>query len=87
MVIRTQWAYTSWVQITFSFLAEDRSDMEVGYYQIDSGNLSDCDNGKQIQVLLPFRSIFLPGSPINTHLFLHGFEITTVALGASRSPY
>ena len=26
-VIRTQWSYTSWNYITFSFLAEDRTDI------------------------------------------------------------
>lgn len=26
-VIRTQWSYTQWTQITFSFIAEDRNDL------------------------------------------------------------
>ena len=72
-VVRTQWTYTAWVHISFSFIAEDRVDIETGYYQIDSGSLSSCDVGKQIQVLLPFRSVFVPGTPINHYLFLHGF--------------
>lgn len=45
-VIRTQWAYTQWSKISFTFLAEDREDMESGYYQIDSGSLSGCTNSK-----------------------------------------
>ena len=72
-VVRTPWAYTSWVLIGFSFLAEDRADLETGYYQIDSGSLSGCENGKQIQVLLPFRNTYAPSSSIKHYLFLHGF--------------
>ena len=45
-VIRTQWAYTRWTKIIFSFLAEDRTDIESGYYQIDSGLLASCISGK-----------------------------------------
>lgn len=45
-VIRTQWAYTRWTKIIFSFLAEDRMDIESGYYQIDSGLLASCISGK-----------------------------------------
>lgn len=87
-VIRTQWAYTSWVHIGFSFLAEDRADVETGYYQVDSGSLAGCEVGKQIQVLLPFRNQFDQNRQIFFHLFLHGFEITTVlATQGSRSPY
>ena len=42
LVVRTQWSYTSWIQIGFTFLAEDRNDIETGYYQVDSGSLSGC---------------------------------------------
>lgn len=45
-LVRTQWRYTYWIKITFSFLAEDRSDIEANYYQIDSGNLGNCYTGK-----------------------------------------
>lgn len=87
-VVRTLWPYTQWNLITFSFLAEDRIDIEAGYYQIDSGPLSGCENGKSIDVLLPFRKIFNHGSQIQHSVFLHGFEIATVKIDAnSRSPF
>ena len=87
-VIRTQWPYTQWNQITFSFLAEDRSDVEAGYYQIDSGPLSGCENGKMIDVLLPFRRHCNAGQQIHHSVFLHGFEIATVKTeGNTRSPF
>ena len=41
-LIRTHWKYTSWTQIGFSFIAEDRKDVETGYYQVDSGSLGGC---------------------------------------------
>ena len=87
-VVRTQWAYTSWVHIGFSFLADDRNDIELGYYQIDSGTLSGCELGKQIQVLLPFKNVYTAAPPINHYMFLHGFEISTVVSGqGARSPF
>ena len=54
-LVRTHWKYTSWLKIGFSFLAENRLDLEAGYFQIDTGSLGSCDSGKQIKVLLPFR--------------------------------
>ena len=71
--IRTQWHYTRWTKISFSFLAEDREDIDSGYYQIDSGLLSGCGSGKEVRVLLPFRKIFAFGTAINHQIFLHGF--------------
>ena len=44
--IRTQWLYTRWTKLVFSFLAEDRVDIESNYYQIDSGMLAGCTSGK-----------------------------------------
>ena len=61
-VIRTQWLYTRWTKISFSFIAEDRVDIESGYYQIDSGVLAGCISGKEIKVLLPFHSAFFPAN-------------------------
>ena len=87
-VIRTQWAYTRWTRISFSFIAEDRKDFESGYYQIDSGLLSGCASGKEIKVLLPFRSLFMPGKEIMHVVFLHGFEISTMPFSQNRrSPF
>lgn len=77
-VIRTQWPYTKWNYIHFSFIAEDRLDLESGYYQIDTGSLSSCENGKLIDILLPFKSIYQNGIQIKHNLFLHGFEISTI---------
>lgn len=45
-VIRTQWAYTSWNKIAFSFVAEASQQIEAGYYQIDTATLSACFSGK-----------------------------------------
>ena len=47
-----------WSQIQFSFLAEDRDDIETGYYQIDSGYLSSCESEKSISTILPFQGRF-----------------------------
>jgi len=87
-IVRTQWPYTKWNQISFSFVIEDRTDLESGYYQIDSGPLAGCDNGKSVDILLPFRTYFSQGKQIHYNLFLHGFEISTsVVNGNNRSPY
>ena len=48
-------------------------DIESGYYQVDSGILSSCDNGKSINILLPFRNKYSNGLKIKYSLFLHGF--------------
>lgn len=77
-LIRTHWKYTQWNKITFNFIAEDRRDFESGYYQIDTGALGGCDAGKNIQVIMPFRSIGLVPGQINYNLFLHGFEISSM---------
>ena len=87
-VIRTLWAYTSWTQINFNFIAEDRNDIDSGYYQIDSGDLGGCHTDGFVQVLLPFKTIFSASQPIRHSIFLHGFEITTISIGNSvRSPF
>ena len=54
-VIRTHWKYTKWTRLEYSFIAEDRSDVETGYYQIDAGSLEGCQIGKNIKALIPFR--------------------------------
>lgn len=82
------WGYTQWTKIAFSFIAEDRHDFESGYYQIDSGLLAGCSSGKEIRVLLPFRTSFVSYIDIKHLLFLHGFEITTMPFSENRrSPY
>jgi hypothetical protein len=57
-VVRTHWKYTSWTKISFTWLAEDMDNLEAGYYQVDTGSLSGCVSGKDIHILLPFRSNF-----------------------------
>lgn len=86
--IRTHWKYTAWTKIGFSFLAEDRSDLEAGYYQVDSGLLGGCEPGKNIQVLMPFRGIGQVPGQIHHQLFLHGFEISVQKYNATTlSPF
>ena len=87
-LVRTQWRYTYWNKIVFSFLAEDRKDLEASYYQVDAGALGGCGSGKSIQVLLPFRRLGLQPGKINHNLFLHGFEISAQKYGDnSYSPF
>ena len=83
-VIRTHWKYTSWTKISFSFFAEDKDNIEAGYYQVDSGSLAGCVAGKDIHVLLPFRTFF--DGEIKASTFLHGFEITSNRVFGSQSP-
>ena len=75
-LIRAQWSHTTWTKIGFSFIAEDRNDVESGYYQVDTGSLGSCSAGKEIEVLLPFRKMNSSGANINHTLFLHGFEMS-----------
>ena len=84
-VIRTQWKYTSWTKITFAFFAEDKENIEAGYYQVDSGSLSGCNSGKDIHILLPFRTNFK--GDINALTFLQGFEISSSKISGSNSPF
>lgn len=84
-IIRTQWKYTSWTKISFTFLAEDKDNIEAGYYQVDSGSLAGCISGKDIHVLLPFRTNFK--GAIKALTFLHGFEITSNKVFGSNSPF
>ena len=87
LLVRTYWKYTSWRKISFSILAEDRHDVEAGYYQIDSGALGNCEPGKNIQVLMPFRNIQYREN-FQHNLFLHGFEISTQYYSEqSQSPF
>ena len=75
-LIRTHWRYTAWTKIGFSFLAEDRRDLESGYYQVDTKELGGCQPGKNIQLMLPFKQQNFGFGPIQHSLFLHGFEIS-----------
>ena len=59
--------------------------MEAGYYQVDSGALAACTAGKDISVLLPFRSYFT--GAIKASTFLHGFELTSNKVFGSFSPF
>lgn len=84
-MIRTQWKYTSWTKVSFAFFAEDKDNIEAGYYQVDSGSLAGCVSGKDIHVLLPFRTNFK--GAIKAQTFLHGFEITSNKVFGSNSPF
>ena len=53
-------------------MAEDRGEVEAGYYQVDAGALEGCEVGKEIQALLPFREIMGTGD-VKYNLYLHGF--------------
>ena len=55
-IIRTLWLYTRWTHISFLFLAEDHLDIDSGYYQVDSGLLSDCESGKINKIHLMLKN-------------------------------
>ena len=50
--MRYPWRYTRWVRVVVHFLVEDRSDIESGYYQLDTGLLGDCVAEKYINISL-----------------------------------
>lgn len=70
-VVRTQLGYTRWTRISFSFFAESSSQIEAGYYQIDTGSLSSCISGKSIVAFIPLSSQNIALSSAIT--FLSGF--------------
>jgi cysteine-rich repeat protein len=80
-IIRTHWGYTQWTRISFSFLAEGSSQIEAGYYQIDTASLSSCNSGKSIAAFIPLTSQNPALSAALT--FLNGFEISSVSVNAS----
>lgn len=80
-IIRTHWGYTQWTKLTFSFLAEASSQIEAGYYQIDTASLSSCNSGKSIVAFIPLSSQNAALSSAIT--FLSGFEISSVAVNSS----
>lgn len=85
-IVRTQWGYTQWSRITFSFLAESSSQIEAGYYQIDTGSLSNCYSGKDIIAFLPFVNQNI--NAVNALTFLNGFEISSISVNSSYlTPY
>ena len=79
-IIRTQWGYTQWSRIKFSFLAEDSTQLEAGYYQVDTGSLSGC-TGKDIIAFLPFVGR-IDGN-VQAITFLSGFEVASVQVNTS----
>lgn len=80
-IVRTQWGYTKWTKITYSFLASASPQLETGYYQIDTGSLSACFSGKKIGAFIPFKN---PKNTYQTALtFLNGFEISSVSVNSS----
>jgi len=84
-VVRTQWGYTRWTRIAFSFFASASLHLQAGYYQIDSGSLSSCATGKSIAAFIPFHE----GNRFTTALtFLNGFEISSMSVNSSYlTPY
>jgi hypothetical protein len=69
-VTRTQWGYTRWVKISFSFFAEASDRIVAGYYQIDTATLSSCISGKQIIAFIPTNC---KGNNWKAATFLNGF--------------
>lgn len=70
-LIRTQWRYNQWNSFKFAFIAEQRNDIEVGMYQIDTGILAGCTTQKALQIFLPFRTNFTSNPTVQ--IFLTGF--------------
>ena len=46
--------YTKWTMVDFYFLAEDKQEIETGYYLVDASNLAQCNGGKSQEINLPF---------------------------------
>ena len=85
-VIRTQNAYTRWNRIKFNFIAEATAQIEAGYYQVDTGSLSGCCEGKDIMAFLPLISQVGPNPQALT--FLSGFEMASMQYNSSyATPY
>ena len=74
--MRHPWRYTRWTRVVLNLFVENRREIESGYYQIDTGNLADCEAEKYINVFLPFREI-RNGTDAHHSLFLNGFEISS----------
>lgn len=85
--VRTQWKYTCWVKITVMFLAETRNDVQVGFYQADTGLVGACGDAKVQPLFIPFGNPVGPGRNLAIRVFLNGFEISTQPIGGIQSPY
>ena len=84
-LIRTQWKYTTWTMISFSFIAEDQSGIEANFFSIDTTALAGCSTSNIVNVILPFK---VQGfAAVKTLTFLHGFEVTSVMNSGSNSPF
>jgi hypothetical protein len=84
-IIKTTWCKTTWSQLKFNFFVEDRTEIEAGYYLVgklfnnsDSGSLSTSNEGKNVNVLLPFKTQFT--YQVATKVFLHGVEISSTSV-------
>ena len=85
-IIRTQWGYTRWSRISFSFFAETSSQLGAGYYQVDTASLSACFSGKEIVTFIPFIDSTLKAPKALT--FLNGFEISSIGVNSTyRTPF
>lgn len=75
-IVRTQWGYTRWSLISFSFFAETSDRIVSGYYQIDTATLSSCFSGKQIIAFIPTDC---KDSSFKALTFLNGFEVSSLS--------
>jgi hypothetical protein len=80
-IVRTQWGYTRWSRITFSFIAEVTPQINAGYYQIDTATLSACFSGKEIIAFIPFTQCTINAPKALT--FINGFEISSINVNAT----
>ena len=80
-IVRTHWGYTRWSRISFSFLAEASSQLDAGYYQIDTSTLSACFSGKEIVAFIPFFASSVKAPKALT--FLNGFEVSSVGINST----
>ena len=62
-------------------MAEASSQLDAGYYQVDTASLSACFSGKEIVAFIPFTSSTINAPKALT--FLNGFEISSVRVNSS----
>lgn len=80
-IVRTQWGYTRWTKISFSFFAEASAQINAGFYQINTASLSGCASGKEIIAFIPLTDCSISGPKALT--FINGFEISSISVNSS----
>ena len=83
-LVRKEWKYTAWKMVRFGFVAEERKDVEVGVFEVETAVLGLSEESKEIQVYLPFRAIWAESPTVVT--FLTGFQITAKMTNGQVSP-